>query len=121
MPNKTLVAVVDEEPSWLGLVGNTLSEHGFHALLLGDGDGAVERITTDGPAVVILPSATLAQRLWSTLGEACPALLLVTHDLEELTDAEAGLFEAAYEKPVSLARIVDEVRRTIGARSRAAI
>ena len=116
MADRTLIAVVDDEPGWLALVGTMLSDQGFHAQLLGDAGSALAQIVKDDPAVVILGETALAWRLRNTLGDACPVLLLVTGDLGELREDDVALFQAAYEKPASLQRILGEVRRAVRGR-----
>src|SRR5688500_5819924 len=111
MSNRTLIAVVDEEPSWLATMGAMLSSAGLHALLLGDRSTALRQIMRDEPALAIVPSASFARVLLAEMGDACPVLVLVTDDLAALTDEEERMFHAAYEKPASHDRVVMEVRR----------
>lgn len=121
--DKAMIAVVDDEPTWLATVGRALSREGHHALLLGDPSRAAEQIPKERPAAVILdhsmPEVTgveLAQQLTATLGDACPPLILVTADLRDLDREARALFVAAYEKPVSLRQLMNELRRLLRGR-----
>ncbi|HJL14185.1 MAG TPA: response regulator [Sandaracinaceae bacterium LLY-WYZ-13_1] len=120
---RTWIAVVDDDPTWLATLGRALSREGYHTLLVGDGDRAATRIPHEEPAAVILdhrmPRTTgveLARGLRAAMGERCPPLILVTGDLRELAPGDRELFVAAYEKPVRLRRLMQELRRVIRGR-----
>lgn len=123
MTHRAMIAVVDDEPTWLAAVGRALSRDGHHALLLGDPLRAAEQIPREAPAAVILDNSMpdisgveLARRLTTALGDACPPLILVTADLGELDRDARSLFVAAYEKPVSLRQLMNELRRVLRGR-----
>src|SRR5688572_10438008 len=99
MRDRTLIAVVSDEPGWLAAMGAMLASAGMHSLLVGDRASAIAQIAIDAPAVAIVPSSALAFELHRRMGDACPLLVLVTADLAELDAGDEILFQAAYEKP----------------------
>lgn len=120
MKEQTLIAVVDDDPMWLATAGRMLSRDGYHVLLIGDPLEAPEQIADERPAVVILDLAMpglngvqLARALLRDLGERTPPMVLISGDLSELGREDGALFEAAYEKPVSLQQLLSEVRRLV--------
>lgn len=120
MNDQTLIAVVDDDPMWLATAGRMLSRDGYHVLLIGDPMKATAQIAKERPAVVVLDLAMpgldgveLARALLRELGEAAPPMVLISGDLRDLTREEGALFEAAYEKPVSLRQLLSEVRRLV--------
>ncbi len=120
MAERTLIAVVDDEPTWLATMGRALAREGYHAQLIGDGEAAVDLIVAERPLVAVLDrhmprisGLELSARLRARLGESCPPLVLVTGDLNELSEPELDRFDAAYEKPVPLALLMRTVRRLV--------
>lgn len=120
MSERTLIAVVDDEPVWLAAVGRGLSREGYHAQLIGDPEAAVSLVREEKPSVVILDrwmpqlsGLELAEQLKSELGDACPALVLVTGDLVDVTPSQLARFDAIFEKPVSLKVLLRTVRRLV--------
>lgn len=115
MTDRTLIAVVDEDASWLAAMGGTLMTTGYHALLIGD-ESAVDQIVSAEPVVAIVSSVPIARALREAMGDTCPVLLLVTSDIDELSEEDEMLFQAAYEKPASIDRVLVEVRRVVRGR-----
>lgn len=129
MSERTLIAVVDDEPAWVAALGRAIVREGYHAQLIGDADAALDLVAKERPQVVLidrhmprLDGLCLAGLLQDELREKCPPLVLVTGDLYELGDEQLARFDAVYEKPVSLAKLMRTVRRLVrGQKSSGAI
>ena len=118
MGEKTLIAVVDDEPVWLTAIGRALSRAGHHSLLLGDPENAAETIVDELPDVVIvdrwmpgLGGVGLVKELRARLGDRCPPVILVSGDLADISEEDDELFALRMEKPISLQSLLEEVRR----------
>lgn len=118
MGEKTLIAVVDDEPTWLTAIGRALARVGHHSLLLGDADSAADQIVAERPDVVIvdrwmpgLGGVALARELRARLEERCPPIILVSGDLGDVPEEDEELFALLMEKPLSLSSLLEEVHR----------
>jgi DNA-binding NtrC family response regulator len=116
MRDRTLIAVIDEDSSWLAAMGGTLLTTGYHALLIGDERTALAQLLSSDPTIAIVSSVKLAREIASVMGDEAPFLVLVTDDLDALSDEDAALFHAAHEKPASIDRVMVEVRRAVRGR-----
>jgi len=117
--NDARVVVVEDEPKIASLVRDYLARDGYRVEVLGDGEGAVERIVASAPALVVLDwmlpgrdGLSICRELRAT--SSVPVIMLTARvdERDRLDGFEAGADDYVC-KPFSPAELVARVRSVI--------
>ena len=109
-----VVLLLDDDPSWLRALGRLLERRGASVIQLTSPDTLFEHIAVQTPDVMALDfllgkgetGAAVARVLREQLRDSCPPLLLVSATLQDVSDRDLVLFDAAYSKDTPPADLV---------------
>ena len=115
-PGRILV-VEDEEPM-LRTHERVLRAHGLRPVLVSDPVEAPAEVEARLPGVVVtdlvmpgMSGLELVTRLRTAHGRACPPVMLVSANVDQLSSMEQIMFDALFPKPYSVDRFVEWVRK----------
>ncbi len=128
--SKLVVLLLDDDPIWLRALGKLLERRGASVIALTSAETLLERAADRTPDVMVIDfllgegktGADVARTLREQLRQSCPALLLLSSSLPEVSDQDFAPFDAAYTKvtpPADLVHyILERANLSRGSRSR---
>jgi DNA-binding response OmpR family regulator len=112
------VLVVDDDRPMLHTHGRVLEAHGFLPTLMGCPNAALEDAKEQMPAAIMIDllmsgmnGLEFVTRLRCHYGRACPPVILVSANHQQLSPMEQLMFDAIFPKPYSVDKVVYWVRR----------
>ncbi|HEY8427328.1 MAG TPA: response regulator [Sandaracinaceae bacterium] len=113
-----LVVAVDDDPSMRRVLARVLAWRGFRALVADGRASAYALILEHRPAVVTVDcdlgadtGVDLVNDVRRALGEAAPAMILVSAAADRLPRGELARFDAVHVKPFRASALLDDVER----------